>query len=116
MTRIFTEAEKRELAGRSFRDLALDGVDFAGADLRGAVFERVSLRGCDFRRADLRGAELLDCDLGGARFDEAVLGDNRFHGSRLVEITGLTDEQLDYVCRRGGGTVARQGPRLTLLE
>ena len=115
-TRVFTEAEKRELAGSSFREIALDGVDFAGANLQGTVFERVSLRGCDFRRADLRGAQIVGCDLRGSRFEEVFLGGNRFHGSSLAEVTGLTEAQLDYVCRRGGTLADPDGPRLRLIK
>ena len=114
--RVFTDAEKHELAGSSFRELALDGVDFAGANLQGTVFDRVSLRGCDFRRADLRGADIVSCDLRGSRFDEAILGGNRFHGSSLAEVTGLTEEQVDYASRRGGTLVAPEGPRLRLIK
>ena len=101
-TRIFTRGEKRELAGRSFRDLHLDGVDFSDANLQEASFVRVSLRACDFREADLKGAQFIGCDLRGARFGGAAFGGNRFHGSCLADASGLSDEQTDYVCRRGG--------------
>jgi uncharacterized protein YjbI with pentapeptide repeats len=99
---LFTAGEKRELSGASFREVALDGTDFADADLSLASFERVSLRGCDFRRSDLRGASFLGCDLGGAAFADVLLGGNRFHGSSLAGASGLTGEQHDYVVRRGG--------------
>jgi len=115
--RVFTEAEKRELHGSTFRELVLDGADFSDAVLQGATFDRVSLRGCDFRRADLRGAAILGCDLSGSRFDEALLGGNRFHGSSFAEVAGLSEEQEGYVCRRGGTFVIHGGgPRLRLLR
>lgn len=100
--RLFTAGEKRELGGASFRAVALDGTDFSGANLSLACFDGVSLRDCDFRRCDLRGARFLACDLRGAAFEDVRLGHNRFHGSSLGGATGLTGEQHDYVCRRGG--------------
>jgi uncharacterized protein YjbI with pentapeptide repeats len=105
LTRVFTAAEKRDLAGQVFRNLSLEGVDFSGANLREASFVRVSLRGCDFRTADLRGADFLGCDLRQARLDQVVLGDNRFHGSCLANSAGLSDDAKDYVSRRGGSFI-----------
>ncbi len=117
--RVFTNIEKRELAGHSFRDITLDGVDLAEANLTECSFEGVSLRSCDFRRADLRGARFLRCDLRDARLEEVMLGGNRFHGSCLAGATGLTPEQHDYVCRRGGVFTDPQngeGSRLKIVK
>jgi uncharacterized protein YjbI with pentapeptide repeats len=119
LVQLFTAGEKRELGGARFREVALDRTDFADADLAGARFERVALRGCDFRRCDLRGASFVGCDLRGAAFGGARLGGNRFHGSSLDVASGLTDEQRDYVVRRGGRFEAAADadrPSLRLLK
>lgn len=99
---IFTRLEKKHLWMRGFRDVALDHVDFSGADLREAFFQGVSLAGSDFSRADLRGAKLLNCDLRGARFGEARWGDNAFDGSCFVGAVGLSSCQREEIRSHGG--------------
>ena len=98
--RIFTEPEKRELAGLSFRG-ELDRVDFARADLRRARFASASLSGCDFSGADLRGTHFLACDIRDARFEGAAFGDNRFDESLLSRVEGV-DGVRDIIERSGG--------------
>lgn len=109
--RVFSPREKHEMMGEVFCDIALDQVDFAGADLRGARFENVSLRQSDFSGADLRSTDFHHCDLRGAIFDGAALGDSRFERSCLADAVGLTEMQRDDVCR-GGGTFVDWGKLL----
>jgi uncharacterized protein YjbI with pentapeptide repeats len=104
--RIFTEREKQELAGQSFRG-QLDRVDFARADLRCARFASASLSGCDFSDADLRGAHFLACDIRDARFGGAAFGDNRFDETLLSRVQGA--EGLRETIERAGGFFTPDG-------
>jgi uncharacterized protein YjbI with pentapeptide repeats len=98
--RVFTDAEKRNLRGQSFRG-DLDRVDFAMADLREASFESASLTECDFRGADLRGATFVACDLRQASFDGAEFGNNRFDRTLLAGVVGVGDARQEI--ERAGG-------------
>jgi uncharacterized protein YjbI with pentapeptide repeats len=101
--RLFTNEEKRLLAGLFLKDTCFDHVDFRDADLSQAVFDRVSLIGCDFRGATLASAVFRHCDLRGTRFDRATsLHGSRFDGSCLLAAVGLSRWARQHVRRTGG--------------
>jgi uncharacterized protein YjbI with pentapeptide repeats len=98
---ILTPTEKSELREEVFRDRALVGMDFTGADLSGARFVRMLIVRCSFRGADLRGAHFVMCDLREVDVHEAKLGDNRFYGTTMRGVTGLSDEDKREVVAKG---------------
>ena len=101
--RLFTQEEKRELAGLCLASTCFDQVDFSGANLAHAVFDHVSLIGCDFRSARLTLATFRSCDLRDALFDQAtLLRGSRFDGSSLLAARGLTRSARALVRTTGG--------------
>ena len=101
---VFTEDEKRLLAGLVLRNTRFDRVDFRNADLSQAVFDQVSLVACDFRGAVLASASFRHCDLRGAHFDGTTsFRGSRFEGTCLLGAVGLSRTARDHI-RRAGGT------------
>ena len=71
-------------AGNELVGVAMDGVNFTGADLRGGDFRRALLFGTVFTNADLRGADLRNTMFStkatweGAIYDDTTLFDGAF--------------------------------------
>ena len=74
-------------------------------DLYEANLQFASLRGADLTRANLQGADLGWATLGGAKLQGANLFMANLEGAELFSAyffdARMTDEQKDYVLRRG---------------
>jgi hypothetical protein len=105
LERLFTNAEKKELAGQVFRNVALDGADFSSANLRGARFEGASLVRCSFAGADLRGVVFSMCDLREVDLAGVNFGENRFDGTVVGGVEDLSPEVRAAILESGGTCV-----------
>jgi hypothetical protein len=118
------ELERRDLRGFDLRGARMRDARLAGADLRGADLRGSNLTNADLRGADLRGASFDGIDLDGADLRGADLRDTavaaktmacttfvgpggadpaRVEGTdlRRAEVTGLLDEQREFLRARG---------------
>jgi uncharacterized protein YjbI with pentapeptide repeats len=102
--RLFDDVEVAEgdsfagamLAGATFRNSWLSGVNFNGADLRDTVFEAVNLKCIDFRGADLRGGRFIDVvfcgsDLSGAKYEGSSVREAFYYGWELKDLSTLCE-------------------------
>ncbi len=93
------------LPGLNFRGGVAVEATFAGTNLRGADFTDAVMPQADFREANLRGASFVNAIINRGKFDGASLDSVDFSGAYLVEVTGLTKEQLRSVVLRGARVV-----------
>ncbi|PWE30632.1 pentapeptide repeat-containing protein [Maritimibacter sp. 55A14] len=71
------------------------GADFTGANMRHADLEFAALTGADFTGADLRSSTLGGADLTGATMTGARLAEADLASTRLRDVTGLDEAELN---------------------
>ncbi len=107
-------AAERELAGKTLRGWAAQGVTLAGGDLDSVTMERVGLVEANLSDVRLEHAVLKSVDLTGARFVGSLL-----HRVRAFDNTRLTRAQLTGVEIRRcdlGPNLAMEGCDLTAAK
>ena len=83
-----------DIPGFNFKGGVAPEADFSGHDLSGSNFVNSVLTGSVFEGANLSGADLTNAVLNGANFKDAELGGTDFTGAYLVNVTGLSEEQV----------------------
>lgn len=93
---IFTSSTctDRLVPGGKLVNCDLDGMDLSGIDLSGSNLSNASLRDASLRQANLQNANLENADLEGADLTDTNLQDAQFLNTKLIDVTGLTDEML----------------------
>jgi len=84
--------------GSNFSKARLKKADAMGAIFVGASFTRAKLDGGDFTGADFTGAKFVFTKFGDAIVENANFAGANFSGADMVNITGLTQSQLDVAC------------------
>ena len=92
----------KNLASADLRGFDLKGIDLSGADLTNAQLESADLRGANLKNAAMAGANLENAyckntDFDGADLTSANLKGAFFHFANLINVQGLTMENLGTV-------------------
>jgi hypothetical protein len=91
------DLERANLRGATLWGAIIVGADLVGADLVGADLEGANLRGAILEGANLRGAILKGAYLAGAD----LTGVRSFEDTRLINVKGLSKEQLEFAKSKG---------------
>lgn len=94
-------AIKLGLPGLSFRGGVAAETKFQGINLRGADFTDSVVPGADFTEADLSGVSFVNSVVSGANFTGANMRGVDFAGAYLIDVEGLSPDQLKTVNLRG---------------
>lgn len=91
----YAHLEDAHLECADFRSCSLEHAHFQGAFLQRARLEEADLTQAGFSDADLTDADLGGATLNGAHFERAILKGADLRKARLVDVAGLTAEQLE---------------------
>jgi uncharacterized protein YjbI with pentapeptide repeats len=79
-------------------DANLSNANLSNANLSNANLSEANLSNANLSNANLSNANLSGANLGGANLSRAELFNANFTGAKLVEVRGLTQEQVNSTC------------------